>query len=69
MSTYRLYLLDARGRITWGQWFEADTPEDALRFAKTRCQAGVPSVEVWQGGVCLYRFNCPEQEIGSSGRT
>jgi hypothetical protein len=46
---YRVYKLNPAGRITSGEWIEADNEPHARAMAQTLCEPGVPSVELWQG--------------------
>ena len=47
MSEYRLYHLDGTGRVSGGEWIEADDDHAALEMARGRCKA--LQCEVWQG--------------------
>lgn len=49
MRTFRAYLLDAHGKITWGEWIEAADLAEAEAVARTLCDAGSPTVELWEG--------------------
>ena len=49
MPTYRAYTLNAAGKITWGDWIEADDLESARRKAHELCDDAHPIVELWQG--------------------
>lgn len=46
MPSYRLYRLDGAGKISTGDWIEADSDDDALRQAEER--AGGGSFELWE---------------------
>lgn len=60
MPTYRAYILNAAGRITWGEWIEAETLEEARRQALAMCDEGHPTVELWQGPRKLDDVVCEE---------
>jgi hypothetical protein len=47
VSEYRLYHLDGAGRVSGGEWIEADDDHAALKLALGRCKA--VHCEVWQG--------------------
>lgn len=46
---YRVYQLNARGRIMSGDWIEAASEGEARAKAHEFCQPGVPTVELWDG--------------------
>lgn len=46
---YRVYKLNAAGRIVSGEWIEADTERLALAQAESLCGDGAPQIELWQG--------------------
>lgn len=58
MPTFRAYLLDADGKITWAEWIEAASENEALDKAKAFCRDGVPTVEVWQGTKKVGEDHC-----------
>jgi hypothetical protein len=58
VPTFRAYLLDTQGRITWGDWIEATDEAEALEKAKALCREGVPTVEVWQGTKKVGEDHC-----------
>jgi hypothetical protein len=58
MSTYRAYLLDPAGKITWGEWIEAEDQAEAEAKAHALCTAGTPTVELWQGTRRLAELPC-----------
>lgn len=60
MQTFRAYTLDAAGKITWGDWIEAETLAEARRKAKALCGKGQPTVELWQGAKKLIEVDCAE---------
>lgn len=47
MQTFRAYLQDAAGTITWAAWIEADHLADAQGQAAALCAAGTPTVDLW----------------------
>jgi len=61
MPTFRAYTLDAAGKITWGEWIEADDLEEARRKAHELCDRGHPTVELWEGAKKLDEVNCAER--------
>lgn len=60
MPTFRAYTLDPAGRITWGEWIEADDLETAREQAHEMCDDGHPVVELWQGARKLDAIICSE---------
>jgi hypothetical protein len=60
MPTFRAYTLNAAGKITWGDWIEADDAEDARRKAHELCDEGHPFVELWQGPVKVDQVVCSD---------
>jgi hypothetical protein len=58
MATYRAYLLDPAGKITWGEWIEAASQGEAERKAHELCKPGTPVVELWQGPNRLAELPC-----------
>lgn len=58
MPVYRAYLLNAAGRITWGDWIDAGDLEEAKAKAAAMCTAGAPTVELWEGPKKLAQFDC-----------
>jgi hypothetical protein len=75
LQTFRAYLLDAQGKITWGDWIEAASEKDALEKAKALCREGIPTVEVWQGTRKIGEDHCfpapaakPRRWLPSFGR-
>ena len=63
MATYRAYLLNTTGRITWGEWFAAASHEEAKAVALSRCKQGAPTVELWHRLERVGTYRCPEREI------
>ncbi|MBS0360267.1 MAG: hypothetical protein JSR98_02710 [Proteobacteria bacterium] len=60
MPTYRAYTLNAAGKITWGDWIEADDLAAAERRAHELCDEGHPTVELWQGARKVGEVVCRE---------
>ena len=58
MPTFRAYLLDDKGKITWGDWIEAANENEALAKARELCREGSPRVEVWQGAKKIGEDRC-----------
>ncbi|HEY2177484.1 MAG TPA: hypothetical protein VGH15_02785 [Caulobacteraceae bacterium] len=61
MPTYRAYLLNERGKITWGEWIEAEDQTDAEAKAHALCSSGTPTVELWQGSRRLAELPCDQE--------
>lgn len=47
MQTFRAYLRDAAGVITWAAWVEAGNAADAQSQASALRPGQTPSVELW----------------------
>jgi hypothetical protein len=47
MQTFRAYLQDAAGAITWAAWIDAAHLGEAQRQARDLCGAAAPTVELW----------------------
>ena len=62
MPTFRAYILDRAGKITWGEWIEADSREEAEAKAKALCDKGHPTVELWKGAERVAELPCDEPE-------
>lgn len=60
MRTFRAYLLNPAGRITWGEWIEATDLADAEAKARKLCTAGVPVVELWEGALPVSEVPCDD---------
>ena len=60
MQTFRAYLLDASGKIIWGDWIEAATEEEAIAKAHELCSEGAPTVELWQGPRPVAEIPCKD---------
>ena len=48
MDGYRLYCMDATGRIDLAEWIDASSDEDAIQQAKA-LKNGALKCEIWQG--------------------
>lgn len=60
MPTFRAYLLNPAGKITWGEWIEAADLAEARRLARKMCDGGHPTVELWQGPRKLDQLACDD---------
>ena len=59
MSSYRVYWLDHKNRITRGEWIEADDDDDAHRRAVELCQEGdADRIQVWQAARPVDDVDC-----------
>lgn len=47
MQTFRAFLQDASGAITWASWVEAATLAQAKQVAQVQCAGQAPSVDPW----------------------
>ena len=47
MQTFRAYIRDAAGTITWAAWVEAAHEQDARLMADGMCQGAVATLELW----------------------
>jgi hypothetical protein len=47
MQTFRAYLENPAGTITWAAWIEADHLDEAVGKAADICPGGPPTVELW----------------------
>ncbi len=61
MQTFRAYLLNAKGKIVWGDWIEAASQEDAIAKAHALCAEGTPMVELWQGARPVATIPCDDK--------
>lgn len=57
MSSYRIYRLDPARHITSGDWFEAETDDEAIRLAQAKLQPDTPTVEIWCGPRLVATLN------------
>lgn len=58
MPTFRAYLLNPAGKITWGDWIEAEDLAEARRKAHQLCDGGHPKVELWKGAAKVDDLDC-----------
>lgn len=61
MKTFRAYLLDHNGKITWGEWIEAVDEQHAMLKAKDLCREDSPKVELWQGSKKIGAELCGDE--------
>lgn len=47
MQTFRAYIQDASGTITWAAWIEAAHRDDAQGMAQAMCQGQTPTLDLW----------------------
>lgn len=47
MQTFRAYLEDAAGTVTWASWIEAPHREDAQSQAHILCPDQTPNLDLW----------------------
>ncbi|HEY3814856.1 MAG TPA: hypothetical protein VGL66_16685 [Caulobacteraceae bacterium] len=64
MPAYRAYLLNAAGKIIWGDWIEATDQKEAEAKAHALCNEGTPVVELWQGARRLAELPCDTRTDG-----
>ena len=55
MGDYRVFLLDARNRVTGVEIIKAESDEDALALAKQYIDGH--DVEIWKGDKSIGRLN------------
>jgi hypothetical protein len=67
MPTFRAYLLNPAGRITWGEWIEAADQQEAEAAAARLCDGGHPKVELWRGRERLAELPCESSDPGKTG--
>lgn len=58
MRTFRAYLLNPAGRITWGEWIQAADLAEAEVKARELCNGGTPVVELWEGSTPVSDVPC-----------
>ena len=68
MQTFRVYLLNADGKIVWGDWIQAAGDIDALAKAQALCDGDKPMVEVWQGARKVGAEPCHPAAIAPTSR-
>ena len=59
---YRVYKLNPAGRITSGEWIQADNEPNARTLARDLCRPGTPSVELWQGARRIAVLTCDDEQ-------
>jgi hypothetical protein len=47
MQTFRAYLQDDAGVITWAAWIDAAHLDEAKRKAQDLCGPAVPTIDLW----------------------
>jgi len=47
MQTFRAYVQDDAGAITWASWIEAAHLEEAEQKAQGLCREGTPTIDLW----------------------
>lgn len=62
MPTFRAYKLNQAGRITWGDWIEAQDIDEARRKAHALCDGDHPTVELWEGPRKIGDIPCVEDD-------
>lgn len=50
MQTFRAYIQDAAGAITWAAWIEAAHRDDAQAQAQAMRPGQSPSLDLWSAG-------------------
>lgn len=58
MRVFRAYLLNAAGKIVWGEWIEAADLAEAQVKAHELCREGTPTVELWEGSRPMAEVPC-----------
>lgn len=64
VSAYRVYQLNAAGKIVKADWIDAASDGHAEAEAAKLCQPGTPAVEVWLGPRRIAVLRCPEDGKG-----
>ena len=62
MANYRVYKLNADGRIVAGEWIEAANDGEARTVAHALCDETTPTVELWQGARRIAVLPCEDEE-------
>ena len=65
LKDYRLYILDAKGRIARAEVLSLASEEEALAAARERARTGKP-VEVWHGSAMLAHVPADEHTVEHS---
>jgi len=60
---YRVYKLNAAGRIVMGEWIAAEDDAEARKLAHAMCDEGTPTVELWLGASRIAILQCDEAAI------
>ncbi|HEY8616516.1 hypothetical protein [Phenylobacterium sp.] len=47
MQTFRAYIQNAAGAVTWAAWIEADHRQDAESQASALCPGQTPMLDLW----------------------
>lgn len=55
VATYRVYIIEADGRLRLGEGFQARDDDEALARLQTLHRGGL-TLELWQGGRLLRRL-------------
>jgi hypothetical protein len=58
---YRVYKLNAGGRIVSGDWIEAENEVAARTAAHEMCDEATPMVELWQGARRIATLPCEDE--------
>jgi hypothetical protein len=64
MPTFRAYTINKAGKITSGDWLEAENIEEARNKAHELCDDGHPVVELWHGPRKLDEVLCENADKG-----
>lgn len=62
MADYRVYRINAQGRVASAEWVSAPSDSAALKNAHELCDERHPSVEVWRGAERLGLIPCNTQD-------
>jgi hypothetical protein len=57
---FRVYKLNAAGRIMSGEWIEAESEAQACELARAMCDEATPNIEVWQGARRVAVLPCKD---------
>jgi hypothetical protein len=58
MQTFRAYLQDDTGAITWASWIDAAHLGEAKRKAQSLCGEATPTVDVWSAADRRLSADC-----------